>query len=182
MTKQRNTRTPAKIALAKQLERVRNQLQLLHASHRIQLDLVAETPDEQAAKQSILASNSKLISLYTEEAQRLRLTIKNWDQRQHSQTPFEADSKTEVSDLESAQTRMKSLDQSINSRRKELVDLAQEQRKLKSERSGKSVDELSTIQSRLAKNSRVLSALQFTIANLRASYDRTNDLVFSLQQ
>lgn len=182
MTKQRNTRTPAKIALAKQLERVRNQLQLLHASHRIQLDLVAETPDEQAAKQSILSSNSKLINLYTEEAQRIRLTIKNWDQRQHSQNPFETDSKQDISNLDSAKNQMKSLDQSINSRRKELVDLAKKQRTLKAERSGKSVETLASIQSRLAKNSRVLSNLQSTISKLRGHYDKMNHKVFSLQQ
>ena len=66
MTQQRHTRTPAKMALAKQLERVRNQLQLLHASHQITLSTVPETPDEESARQAIISSNSKLINAYSE--------------------------------------------------------------------------------------------------------------------
>tara|TARA_Y100000588_G_scaffold222812_1_gene236734 strand:+ start:15413 stop:15961 length:549 start_codon:yes stop_codon:yes gene_type:complete len=182
MTQQRHTRTPAKMALSKQLERVRNQLQLLHASHKITLSTVTETPDEEAAQQAVIASNSKLINMYSEEAERLRLTIKHWDKRQHSQTPTETTSQEDVSDLESAQSKMASLDNSINSRRAKLVELSEEQRQLKSERLGKSVEELAVIQSRVAKNSRVLSTLQSTISKLRESYDRVNDLVFSLQQ
>lgn len=182
MTQQRHTRTPAKMTLAKQLERVRNQLQLLHASHQITLNTVPTTPDEEAAQQAVIASNSKLINLYSEEAERLRLTIKNWDKRQHSQDPIETVSTEEVSDLESAQRKMESLDNSINSRRTKLVELSEEQRQLKSARLGKSVEEQALIQSRVAKNSRVLSSLQSTISKLRDSYDRVNDLVFSLQQ
>tara|TARA_B100000073_G_C23540103_1_gene495719 strand:+ start:157 stop:705 length:549 start_codon:yes stop_codon:yes gene_type:complete len=182
MTQQRHTRTPAKMALAKQLERVRNQLQLLHASHQITLSTVPETPDEESARQAIISSNSKLINTYSEEAERLRMTLKNWDKRQHSQKTIERTLQEDVSDLESAQEKMSSLDEAINLKRAKLIELSEEQRQLKSQRVGKTVEELAGIQSLVAKNSRILSTLQYTLSKLREKYDRVNDIVFSLQQ
>ena len=180
--KQRHTRTPAKVLIAKQLEHVRNTIQLLHAKHQMTLSTVPQSPDEEAALQAIVDSNSKLITLYIQEAERLRLTIKTWDERNHSQVTYEETAEEERTALELAEEKVQSLDQSINQRRSVLVELSETQRQLRKVLRTQSTEDQAQTQSTMSKNSVILSSLQETLGRLRSSYDRANDALFALQQ
>lgn len=180
--KQRHTRTPAKILIAQQLQQVRNTIQLLDCKHQRILSTVPQSLDEEAALQAIIASSSKLINVNIQEAEHLRQTIKTWDERQHSQVSFEETEKESLTALEIAESKINSLDSSINQRRSVLLELSATQRELRKVLPSQVEEYKSETQSIIAKNSVVLSSLQETIHQLRSRYDNAQEVVFLLRK
>jgi hypothetical protein len=179
---QRHTRTIAKVFIATQLQRVRNQLQLLHASHQFILDSSSSTSqDEMASKQAVIASNTRLINLYTEEALGLRTKIKTWDERQHSKDSMEQEKDKILTPLIIAQKQISSLDEMINNKRKIMLEKSSIQRALRKSLNSISVTEQSKIQRFSKKNSTELNTLQNAISSLRIHYHRAKETIFILE-